>query len=72
MFANVTYHILVEFALAPVFGDCDGILAWHINNGEYGGISSSYSVIISAGFAGDHSWLRASTGPCSISDHILN
>jgi hypothetical protein len=27
-----------EFAQAPTFGDCDGILAWHINKGNFGDI----------------------------------
>jgi hypothetical protein len=25
-----------EFAQAPTYGDCDGILAWHIQKGQYG------------------------------------
>ena len=25
-----------EFAQAPTYGDCDGILTWHIRNGQYG------------------------------------
>ena len=28
-----------EFAQAPTFEDCEGILAWHINKGNYGDIS---------------------------------
>lgn len=28
-----------EFAQAPTFGDCEGILAWHIKKGNYGDIS---------------------------------
>src|SRR5712691_11305628 len=28
-----------EFAQAPSYGDCDGILAWHIKKGNYGDIS---------------------------------
>jgi hypothetical protein len=28
-----------EFAQAPTFEDCDGILAWHIKKGNYGDIS---------------------------------
>ena len=26
-----------EFAQAPTYGDCDGILVWHIQKGQYGG-----------------------------------
>jgi hypothetical protein len=25
-----------EFAQAPTYGDCDGIMAWHIRKGQYG------------------------------------
>ena len=25
-----------EFAQAPTYGDCDGVLAYHIRNGHYG------------------------------------
>ena len=25
-----------EFAQTPSYGDCDGVLAYHINNGNYG------------------------------------
>src|ERR687885_1048656 len=25
-----------EFAQAPTYGDCDGVLAWHIKKGQYG------------------------------------
>ena len=27
-----------EFAQPPTFGDCEGILAWHINHGRYGNV----------------------------------
>jgi hypothetical protein len=25
-----------EFAQAPTYGDCDGIMIWHIREGQYG------------------------------------
>ena len=28
-----------EFAQTPTYGDCDGVLAYHIKNGDYGKIS---------------------------------
>jgi hypothetical protein len=28
-----------EFAQAPTYGDCDGVIAWHIQKGQYGEIS---------------------------------
>ena len=27
-----------EFAQAPTYGDCDGVLAYHIREGSYGGV----------------------------------
>jgi hypothetical protein len=27
------------FAQAPTFGDCDGLLAWHVRNGHYGEVT---------------------------------
>jgi len=28
-----------EFAQAPTYGDCEGILVWHVNEGNYGDVS---------------------------------
>jgi hypothetical protein len=28
-----------EFAQAPTYGDCDGVLTWHIQKGQYGQLS---------------------------------
>jgi hypothetical protein len=28
-----------EFAQAPTYGDCDGVLAYHIKKGQYGEVS---------------------------------
>ena len=28
-----------EFAQTPTYGDCDGVLAYHIKNGDYGKVS---------------------------------
>jgi hypothetical protein len=28
-----------EFAQTPTFGDCEGILVWHVNQGNYGDVS---------------------------------
>ncbi len=34
MFVSVAYHVH-EFAQAPTYGDCDGILAYNIKKGSY-------------------------------------
>ena len=43
-----------EFAQAPSYGDCDGVLAWHINQGHYGTVSlDGLSLIAIASFKGN-------------------
>jgi hypothetical protein len=39
MFASAIYHCPCTFAQAPSYGDCDGVLAYHIKNGHYGDTS---------------------------------
>jgi hypothetical protein len=42
------------FAQPPTEGECDGILAWHINEGKYGDVDlSDLSVVAIAGFKGN-------------------
>jgi hypothetical protein len=37
MFAKAVYHVLVSLLkLAPTYGDCDGVLAYHIKKGNFG------------------------------------
>lgn len=45
-----------EFAQAPTFGDCDGILAWHINNGNFGDTSLSGLNVIALGYFKGNIW----------------
>jgi hypothetical protein len=43
-----------EFAQAPTFGDCDGIMVWHIRKGNYGDIPlDSLNVLGIEGFTGN-------------------
>jgi hypothetical protein len=43
-----------EFAQAPTYGDCDGVLAWHIKKGQYGQISiDGLNVLGIGGFTGN-------------------
>jgi hypothetical protein len=36
MSANVVYQCPCEFAQTPTYGDCEGVMAYHIRNGHYG------------------------------------
>src|SRR5713226_2621904 len=45
-----------EFAQAPSYGDCDGILAWHIKKGNYGGISLDGLNVLSLGSFKGNIW----------------
>ena len=43
-----------EFAQAPTYGDCDGVLAWHIKKGQYGQISiDGLNILGIGGFTGN-------------------
>ena len=43
-----------EFAQAPTYGECDGILAYHINKGNYGEISlDGLNILGLGGFKGN-------------------
>ncbi len=42
------------FAQAPTYGDCEGILAWHIRNGHYGDVSlDGLNVVALGSFQGN-------------------
>ncbi len=45
-----------EFAQAPTFGNCDGILAWHIQKGIYGDISLDRLNILGIGTYTGNIW----------------
>jgi hypothetical protein len=43
-----------EFAQAPTFGDCEGILAWHVRKGTYGNVAlDGFNVIALGRFEGN-------------------
>src|SRR5919197_2463110 len=43
-----------EFAQAPTYGDCDAVLAWHIQKGQYGETSiDGLNVLGVGGFTGN-------------------
>ncbi|MFF4361324.1 DUF1326 domain-containing protein [Streptomyces sp. NPDC001604] len=51
------------FAQPPTYGDCDGVLAWHIREGNYGDVRlDDLNVVIVASFNGDV-WTGTHTDP---------
>jgi hypothetical protein len=43
-----------EFAQAPTYGECDGVLAYHINKGNYGETAlDGLNILALAGFKGN-------------------
>ena len=53
-FASATYRVLAHFAQAPSDGECQGVLAYHINSGHYGETPlDGLNVIMVGGFKGN-------------------
>ena len=48
-----------EFAQAPTSGDCEGILAWHIRQGRYGGVSLDGLNVLGVGAFTGNVWKDA-------------
>ena len=48
-----------EFAQLPTFGDCDGILAWHVRKGTYGDIAVDGLNVIALGRFVGNIWAGA-------------
>jgi hypothetical protein len=48
-----------EFAQTPTFGDCDGILAWHVRKGTYGDIAVDGLNVIALGHFEGNLWAGA-------------
>jgi hypothetical protein len=44
------------FAQPPTFGDCDGVLAWHIRQGNYGGVRLDELNVIALGYFKGNIW----------------
>jgi len=45
-----------EFAQAPTFGDCDGILAWHVREGSYGDVALDGLSVVALGYFKGNIW----------------
>jgi hypothetical protein len=45
-----------EFAQAPTYGDCDGVLAYHIRKGQYGEISLDGLNVLAIGYFKGNIW----------------
>ena len=48
-----------EFAQAPTNGACDGILAWHVRKGSYGGVTLDGLNVIALGYFEGNIWAGA-------------
>jgi hypothetical protein len=48
-----------EFAQAPTFGDCEGILAWHIREGRYGDVGLDGINVLAVGSFTGNVWKGA-------------
>jgi hypothetical protein len=45
-----------EFAQAPTYGDCDGVLAYHIKKGQYGEVSLDGLNVLAIGYFKGNIW----------------
>jgi hypothetical protein len=53
------------FAQSPTYGDCEGVMVWHIREGNFGDVRlDGLSVLMLASFEGDV-WAGAHTEPCA-------
>jgi hypothetical protein len=48
-----------EFAQPPTFGDCDGILVWHIRKGTYGSVALAGFNVLALGYFQGNIWAGA-------------
>jgi hypothetical protein len=48
-----------EFAQAPTFGNCDGILAWHVRKGAYGDLALDGLNVLALGYFEGNLWAGA-------------
>ena len=45
-----------EFARAPTYGDCDGILVWHVRKGSYGAVTLDGLNVVALGYFKGNIW----------------
>ena len=48
-----------EFAQPPTFGDCEGVLVWHIRSGRYGSVSLDGLTVLAVGSFTGNVWKDA-------------
>ncbi|HEY2817096.1 MAG TPA: DUF1326 domain-containing protein [Casimicrobiaceae bacterium] len=48
-----------EFAQAPTFVDCDGILVWHVRKGSYGSVALDGLNVLALGYFNGNIWAGA-------------
>jgi hypothetical protein len=56
MFVSVVYHALVSLLKPPTYGDCDGVLAYHIRKGQYGEVSLDGLNVLTIGYFKGNIW----------------
>ncbi len=50
-----------EFAQAPTYGDCEGILAWHVREGRYGDVRLDGLTVVAVGSFEGNIWAGETT-----------
>ncbi len=62
------------FAQAPTYGDCEGVLAYHIKKGNYGNTSLDGLNVLAMGYFKGNIWagIRNSLGPFSLMNELIN
>lgn len=55
MFVSVVYRALVSLH-TPTYGDCDGVLAYHIKKGQYGEVSLDGLNVLAIGYFKGNIW----------------
>ena len=48
-----------EFAQPPTFGECEGILVWHVNEGTYGQVKLDQLNVLALGYFQGNIWAGA-------------
>jgi len=61
-----------EFAQLPTFGECDGILVWHIRKGSYGGVPLDGLNVMALGYFKGNIWAGAKATMGIILDERAN
>jgi hypothetical protein len=58
-YLQVRYSLSLLLCQPPTYGDCDGILAWHIHEGDYGGVTLAGLNVMALGSFTGNIWAGA-------------